>query len=247
MELARHTLGVQTLLTYYLDDHANKQLTNTVKHKTRKTNIPINRRTHKLLTTTIIFTTTQVQEAIQQSKNISTLCMEQNTEHICIAGDMNTELTRQNSWHINGIKRFVTDESLYFPHEHPTSNFEYSYFNTTYNTFTIIYHFIVTKHLYDYIVKHDSLCDEVDNQSDHCPIVYSLNIDVCKTIHSPTVHISRKQWYRESESDKSIYRNELDFFVGRILLHTNSTQKKNHTHNCTLHNLPISNIVFELK
>ena len=36
--------------------------------------------------------------------------MKQNAEHICIAGDMNTELTRQNSWYINGIKRFVTDE-----------------------------------------------------------------------------------------------------------------------------------------
>ena len=136
--------------------------------------------------------------------------MKQNAEHICIAGDMNTELTRQNSWHTNGIKRFVTDESLYFAHEHPTSNIEYSYFNTTYNTFTIIDHFIVTKHLYDSIVKHYSLCDEVDNQSDHCPIVLSLNIDVCKTIHSPTVHRSRKQWNRASESDKSIYRNELD-------------------------------------
>ena len=111
---------------------------------------------------------------------------------------------------IAGIKRFVTDESFYFAHEHPTSNIEYSYFNTTYNTFTIIDHFIVTKHLYDSIVKHYSLCDEVDNQSDHCPIVLSLNIDVCQTIHSPTVHRSRKQWNRASESDKTIYRNVLD-------------------------------------
>ena len=141
---------------------------------------------------------------------ISTLCMKQNAEHICIAGDMNTELTRQNSWHTTGIKRFVTDESFYFAHEHPTSNIEYSYFNTTYNTFSIIDHFIVTKHLYDSIVKHYSLCDEVDNQSDHCPIVLSLNIDVSQTIHSPTVHRSRKQWNRASESDKTIYRNVLD-------------------------------------
>ena len=141
---------------------------------------------------------------------ISTLCMKQNAEHMCIAGDINTELTRQNSCHTNGIIRVVTHESLYFALEHP--NIEYNYFNTTYNTFTIIDNYIVTKHLYDYIVKHYSLCDEVDNQSDHCPIVLSLNIDVCKTIHSPTepVHRSRKLWNRASESDKSIYRNELD-------------------------------------
>ena len=119
-------------------------------------------------------------------------CMKQNAEHICITGDMNTELTRQNSWHTNSIKRSVTDERLYFAHEHPTSNIEYSYFNTTYNTFTIIDNFIVTKHLYDSIVKQYSLYDEVDNQSDHCPIVLSLNTDV---------HKSRKQWNRASVSD----------------------------------------------
>ena len=73
---------------------------------------------------------------------ISTLCMKQNAEHICIAGDMNTELTRQNSWYTNGIKRFVTDKCLYFAHEHPTSNIEYSYCITTYNIFTIIDHFM---------------------------------------------------------------------------------------------------------
>ena len=33
-----------------------------------------------------------------------------------------------------------------------------------------------------------------------------LHIDVCKTIHSHTVHKSQKQWKRASESDKSIYR-----------------------------------------
>ena len=63
---------------------------------------------------------------------------------------------------------------------------------------------------YDYIVKHYSLCDEVDNQSDYSPIVLSLNIEVYQNIHSTTVNISRKLWNRDSESDKSIYRNELD-------------------------------------
>ena len=133
--------------------------------------------------------------------------MKQDAEHICIPGDINAELTQQNSWHTNGIKRIITDESFYFAHKHPI---EYRYFNTTYNIFTIIDNFIVTKHMYDSIIRHNSLCDEVDNQSDHCPNVLALNIDVYKTIHIPTVHRSSKQWNRASESDKSIYRNELD-------------------------------------
>ena len=43
--------------------------TNTVKHKSHKTNIHIDRNTLKLQTTNIILTTTQVQVEIKQSKN----------------------------------------------------------------------------------------------------------------------------------------------------------------------------------
>ena len=47
----------------------NKQFTNTVKHSTHKTNRSIDRTVHKLPKHTITLTTTQVQEAIQHSKN----------------------------------------------------------------------------------------------------------------------------------------------------------------------------------
>ena len=46
-----------------------KQLTNTVKHATHKTNRHINRATHNIQGYNITLTTSQVQEAIQQSKN----------------------------------------------------------------------------------------------------------------------------------------------------------------------------------
>ena len=46
-----------------------KQFTNTVKHATHKTNRSINRATHKIQGYNITLTTSQVQEAIKQSKN----------------------------------------------------------------------------------------------------------------------------------------------------------------------------------
>ena len=46
-----------------------KQFTNTVKHATHKTNRHINRATHNIQGYNITLTTTQVQEAIKQSKN----------------------------------------------------------------------------------------------------------------------------------------------------------------------------------
>ena len=47
----------------------HKQLTNTVKHETHKTNTHINRATHNIQGYNITLTTSQVQETIQQSKN----------------------------------------------------------------------------------------------------------------------------------------------------------------------------------
>ena len=46
-----------------------KQFTNTIKHATHKTNRHINRATHNIQGYNITLTTSQVQEAIKQSKN----------------------------------------------------------------------------------------------------------------------------------------------------------------------------------
>ena len=77
--------------------------------------------------------------------------------------------------------------------------------NTVMLTLPIIHLPLLIILLLPNIVKHYSSCDDVDNRSHPYPIVLSLNIDVYQTIHSPVVHISRKQWNRASESDKSIY------------------------------------------
>ena len=66
----------------------------------------------------------------------------------------------------------------------------------------------------------------------HC---LSLNIDVCKTIHNPTVHRSRKQWYRASESDKSIYRKVLDNCLKCIHVHIESINCNNMVCNESVH------------
>ena len=60
-----------------------KQFTKTVKHSTHKTNRYTNRATHKIQGYTITLTTTQVQEAIKQSKNNNSQCPDKlNIRHI---------------------------------------------------------------------------------------------------------------------------------------------------------------------
>ena len=66
------------------------QFTNTVKHATHKTNRSINRATHKIQGYNITLTTTQVQEAITQSKNFNSQCPDKlnirHLKHICLLG-----------------------------------------------------------------------------------------------------------------------------------------------------------------
>ena len=61
--------------TKHIANCFTKQFTNTVKHATQMTNRYTNRTTHNIQGYTITLTTTQVQEAIKQSKN--------NNSHIC--------------------------------------------------------------------------------------------------------------------------------------------------------------------
>ena len=66
------TTHIQQQNSNYTQTHANcftKQFPNTVKHATHKTNRHINRATHNIQGYNITLTTSQVQEAIQQSKN----------------------------------------------------------------------------------------------------------------------------------------------------------------------------------
>ena len=57
-----------------------------------------------------------------------------------------------------------------------------------------------------YVVKYYSVCDELDNQSDHVPIVMTLNI-VRETEKSYT---ARKIWNRANSEHINDYRMRLD-------------------------------------
>ena len=64
------TFSNKTATTHkHIGNCFTKQFTNTVKHATHKTNRSNNRATHKMHRYNITLTTTQIQEAIKQSKN----------------------------------------------------------------------------------------------------------------------------------------------------------------------------------
>ena len=58
---------------------------------------------------------------------ISMICTQNNAEYICIAGDINTDLSRINSWHTSSLLQFIENEDLYIPLYRADSNVDSTY------------------------------------------------------------------------------------------------------------------------
>ena len=86
---------------------------------------------------------------------------------------------------INFILQFIGEENLYVPLNHSYANVDYSYSNVSTNTYSIIDHVIVSSNLSDVISSYYSICNDVENQSDHSPIVSELLIDISNHITVP--------------------------------------------------------------
>ena len=104
---------------------------------------------------------------------ISMICTQNNAEYICIADDMNTDLSRINSWHTKSLLQFIENEDLHIPLYRADSNVDSTYHSSSVNAFSIIDHIFVSKSLsmYMYITDYVSLNEEVEIQSDHSPVL----------------------------------------------------------------------------
>ena len=69
---------------------------------------------------------------------ISLLCLKYDVENVCIAGDMNTDLSRLNSWHTQSIKQFVEQEDMYCVINNSCADVDYTYINAFTNAYNII-------------------------------------------------------------------------------------------------------------
>ena len=82
---------------------------------------------------------------------------------------------------------------MYNALQHSSSNVSYSYSNSYSQCYSILDHIFLSKSLSHYIVNYYSKCDEVENQSDHAPIVLELDIPIDHHIHVPINHKPRKK------------------------------------------------------
>ena len=141
---------------------------------------------------------------------ISSLCIKYNAEYVCIGGDFNTQFSRRESLNTKTILQFICEENLYVPLNHSYANVDYSYSNVSTNTYSIIDPVIVSSNLSDVISSYYSICNDVENQSDHSPIVLELLIDISKHITVPYNSKPCKNWKCANQKDIDMYKTKLD-------------------------------------
>ena len=69
-----------------------------------------------------------------------------------------------------------------------------------------------------YITDYVSLSEEVENQSDHSPVLLTMSIDII--LHSNVSHVkkSRKKWNQVNSSILCSYYTELDKCLSKIVV-----------------------------
>ena len=92
------------------------------------------------------------------------------------------------------------------------SRVDYSNCNSSNNYYSVIDHFVMSESLFCDIVDYYSICDEIDNQSDHAPIIMSLKYNIArKTI--PHKFEERTCWRKSGLNDIDTYKLKLDYIL----------------------------------
>ena len=102
-----------------------------------------------------------------------------------IAGDINGDLSRTiNSWHTKSVLQFIDNQNFYnaLHHPRPRAKVANNYVNNFTSTYSTIDHIFMSKSLSTYIDNYFTLCEEVENQSDHDPVILTIKLNFTKNI-----------------------------------------------------------------
>ena len=168
---------------------------------------------------------------------ISMICTQNNAEYICIAGDMNTDLSRIYSWHVtSSLLQFIENEDLYIPLYHADANVDSTYHSTSVNAFSIIDHIFVSKSLSMYITDYVSLSEEIDNESDHSPVLLTMSIDIILHSNVSQVRKPRKKWNQVNSNILCSYHTELNKCLSKIVVPNDMLYCRNMSCQCDNNN-----------
>ena len=148
---------------------------------------------------------------------ICTLSVNVEADCICIGGDLNTDLGR-NTYQTNSLKSFITNQDIFCCASNDMCNIKYTYKSKINGTKTFIDHFLVSDNL-GCNLSQFRVIDDINNTSDHVPIIGKFNIDISyNNISDNIFSINRPAWNLASEFDIESYMTLLDMYLLEIPL-----------------------------
>jgi Reverse transcriptase (RNA-dependent DNA polymerase)/Endonuclease/Exonuclease/phosphatase family len=134
--------------------------------------------------------------------------------HVICGGDFNVDFSRDRL-HTVILDSFCETTGLNPIIKHQKCEIDYSY-NFNMSRFNILDHFLVSGNIFDYSVGCAYVLHEVDNTSDHEPIVLKLAIGIQYLGFIDKIHAPSVSWVKASDADLCDYRSALSENLRRI-------------------------------
>jgi len=136
-------------------------------------------------------------------------------EHVVIAGDFNTDMSRSNA-HTRCLADFVQRNNLMFVADNfPEAKSDYTFIRGGMEKGSHIDHIIISKSLCSYVGKYNIDHDPL-NPSQHDPVIMQLNIEINDLpILSPLKEEKRIAWHKVSENMYDEFRDKTDNLLTR--------------------------------
>ena len=155
--------------------------------------------------------------------------------YIVIGGDWNVDFTRSSWSHTESLNKFCVENNLFPTVQHVKSSVDFTYhFNM--QRFSILDHFLVCGLIFDSSVLGIHAYHDVDNCSDHEPLILDLDIDVTLFSTAARRFIRKTAWYKATADDILCYEKlvsqrvpSIDIPTDALLCHDLHCTNPSHT------------------
>jgi hypothetical protein len=142
---------------------------------------------------------------IEQLSVVEGLITDNSDCHIVVGGDFNVDFTR-DKLHTAILSSFCDESDLIPAIRHVNCTMDYSYqFNML--RFSTIDHFLLSGSIFHNAVDKLQVLHDIDNLSDHDPIVLGLTLKVGFFQSCDIVRAPRPSWVKATDSDMTNYRS----------------------------------------
>jgi exonuclease III len=127
--------------------------------------------------------------------------------HILVGGDFNVDLSRLEV-HTAMLDSSCSETELNFTMRHDRCHIDYTYsFNMS--RFHVLDHFLLSGRLYNKSVECVSVLHDIDNMSDHEPIVLQLSLNIRLVGYQERIYTPRVSWAKATDKNVLDYQDIL--------------------------------------